>query len=339
MVAMDVFRADAFSMTSLTGMVNRMPYKPQLLGQLGIFEPTPSRTRTVMVERRNGVLTLIPTTQIGEPPTKLNNDKRDIRDFRTVRVAKDFTLYAEEVQGIREFGSESELMQVQTEYARRMSRIRDDQELTAEHHRLGALQGILLDADGSSVIYNFYTEFGISQPAALNFALTTAGTDVRQKCKNVFRVMKRAAQGAILPSTQIHALCGDDFYDSLVHHPNVEKFYLNWVAAQELRGDGQAFGSFRFEGITFHNYQGTDDNSTVAIATDECKFFPVGGQDVFKVAYAPAEFGPYVNTLGQELYAINVLDRDREAWTQGELYSYPLYMCQRPEVLQRAVRA
>lgn len=338
MVGMDVFRADAFTMTSLTGMVNKMPHKPNLLGQLGVFEPTPSRTRTIMVERRNGVLTLIPTTAIGAPPVKLSNDKRDIRDFRTVRLAKDFTLYAEEVQGIREFGEESELMQVQTEYARRTRRIRDDYELTAEHHRLGALQGILLDADGTTVIYDFFSEFGIAQPAAIDWNLDNASTDVRQKCKDVIRIMSRAAEGAIGPGAQIHALCGDAFYDAFVHHANVEKFYINWQAAQELRNDGSAFGSFRFEGITFHNYRGTDDNSTVAIDTDECKFFPVGGTDIFKVAYAPAEFGPFVNTLGQELYMINVVDRDREAWTQGELYSYPLYMCQRPEVLQRAVR-
>ncbi|MNO02314.1 hypothetical protein D3C81_2226760 [compost metagenome] len=76
----------------------------------------------------------------------------------------------------------------------------------------------------------------------------------------------------------------------------------------------------------------------MAIAPDEAKFFPVGAKDVFKKAMAPAEFGPYVNTLGQDTYAMNIVDRDRQAWTRGELYSYPLYFCQRPDVLRTGKR-
>jgi hypothetical protein len=34
-------------------------------------------------------------------------------------------------------------------------------------------------------------------------------------------------------------------------------------------------------------------------------------------------------TLGQDTYAMNIPYRDRQAWTGGELYSYPLYFCQR----------
>jgi hypothetical protein len=75
----------------------------------------------------------------------------------------------------------------------------------------------------------------------------------------------------------------------------------------------------------------------VAIAATEAKFFPVGASGVFKKAMAPAEFGPYVNTLGMDTYGINIPDRDRQAWTRGEIYSYPLYLVQRPEVLRKGV--
>lgn len=73
----------------------------------------------------------------------------------------------------------------------------------------------------------------------------------------------------------------------------------------------------------------------MAIAADEAKFFPVNANGVFKKAMAPAEFGGFVNTLGQDTYAMNIPDRDRQAWTKGELYSYPLFLCQRPEVLRK----
>ena len=340
MASMDIFNNSAFSMTSLTGAVSKVGYKPQLLGSLGIFEPMPVRSRTVFVDRRENKMRLIGTSPTGAPPKELQVDPRNAVPLKTTRLAEGFTLYAEEVQGIRAFGSETELAQVQAEYLRRMSSVRDDMDLTHEFHRLGALQGLLLDADGTSVIYNYFTEFGVTQPTVIDFDLdnaTPAKGALRKKCAEVVRGMARSAGGSFTPSTTIHALVGDAFFDDLISHVEVEKTYLNWAAAADLRQD-QSFQAFTFGGITWHNYRGTDDNSTVAIAPDEAKFFPVGAKDVFKKAMAPAEFGPYVNTLGQDTYAMNIPDRDRQAWTRGELYSYPLYFCQQPDVLRTGKR-
>lgn len=336
MASMDVFKGNAFSMISLSAAIQKTDYKPQLLGELGIFEDMPIRTRGLFVERRANSLTLIPTSPTGAPPRELAKDERNLVPLRTTRLSESFTLYAEEIQDIRQFGSETELMQIQAEYLRRMAQVRDNMDLTHEFHRLGALQGILLDADGSSVIYNYFTEFGVSEAAVINFALTTPTTDVRGICHALTRDMARSSKGAFTSATTVHALCGDTFYDNLIKHPNVEKTYLNWAAAADLR-QNTAFGAFSYGGITWHNYRGTDDNTTVAIAANEAKFFPVGASGVFKKAMAPAEFGPFINTLGRDTYAINVLDRDREAWTKGELYSYPLYFCQRPDVLRKGV--
>lgn len=340
MASMDIFNNSAFSMTSLTGAVSKVGYKPQLLGSLGIFEPMPVRTRTVFVDRRENKMVLIPSSPVGAPPKELQVDPRNAVPLKTTRLAEGFTLYAEEIQGIRAFGSESEFAQVQAEYLRRMASVRDDMDLTHEFHRLGALQGLLLDADGTSVIYDYFTEFGVTKPAVIDFDLdnpTPVPGSLRKKCAEVVRSMTRSSKGAFTQGTTIHALVGDAFFDDFITHPEVEKTYLNWAAAADLRQD-QSFGAFTFGGITWHNYRGTDDNTTVAINPDEAKFFPVGAKDVFKKAMAPAEFGPYVNTLGQDTYAINIVDRDRQAFTRGELYSYPLYFCQRPDVLRTGKR-
>lgn len=340
MASMDIFNNSAFSMTSLTGAVSKVGFKPQLLGQLGLFEPMPVRSRTVFVDRRNGKMRLIGTSPTGAPPKELQVDPRNAVPLKTTRLAEGFTLYAEEIQGIRAFGSETELAQVQSEYLRRMSSVRDDMDLTHEFHRLGALQGLLLDADGITVIYDYFSEFGVTQPTVIDFDLDNANPArgaLRKKCAEVIRGMKRSAGGNWTPGTTVHALVGDAFYDDLISHAEVEKTYLNWAAAADLRQD-RSFEAFTFGGVTWHNYQGTDDNSTVAINPDEAKFFPVGAKDVFKKAMAPAEFGPYVNTLGQDTYAINIPDRDRQAFTRGELYSYPLYFVQQPEVLRTGKR-
>jgi len=342
MPALDIFKSDAFTTTSLTTALQKTPYQPQLLGQLGIFEPVPISTKSVMIEEREGKLSLIQTSQRGAPLAQRETEKRKARSFPALRIAKGDTIMADELQGVRAFGSENELMAVQAEIARRYggpTGILRDVELTWENMRLGAVQGIVTDADGST-LFNWFTEFGVSQAAEIDFDLdngSPASGAVRKNCNAVVRAMQRAAQGAWVPGTRVIGLCGDNFFDDLTAHPEVRQTYLNTQAAAELR-DGNAFGTFNYGGITWTNYRGTDDGSTVAVNTDKAKFFPAGAPGVFQVAWAPAEFMPYVNTLGLPVYGMIVIDKDREAWAKPEVYSYPLFYCTRPTMLQRAKR-
>ncbi|MVA17426.1 major capsid protein [Agrobacterium vitis] len=336
MASMDIFRDDAFSMVELSAAVKEVAYVPQLLGSLGIFEEKGVYVRKIAVEKKGDTLSLIPTSPDGSAPRQSTPNTGNIRDFRSVRLADAFTLYASEVAGFRAFGTESELKVVQTEYAERMASVRTNMDLTHEYHRLGALQGKLLDANGTSVIYDYFDEFDIAEPSAIDLALDVDTTDVRGKCHELTRVMARSAKGAFTTATSVHALAGDEFYDTLVNHERVIRTYENWAAAADLR-QNIAFQAFTFGGITWHNYRGTDDNSTVAIPTDEASIFPVGASNVFKKFVSPAdEFMPFVNTKGQDVYAMNIVDKERESWAKGELYSYPLYMCVQPQVLRRA---
>lgn len=340
MAGIDVFNNNAFGTFSLTGAFNRMPFKPQRLGMMNIFEPRPVRTITIGIEERNNALALVPTSQRGQELDEDSVEKPNIRDFRTVRIAKGDNVNADEIQDIRAFGTESELAQVQQELARRGQSIRDDLELTHEHMRLGAVQGIVLDADGSTEIRNWFTEWSISQPAEIDFDLDNANPAsgvVRKKCNEVRRAMQRGAAGSWTPQTTIHALCGDAFWDDLTAHKEVRETFLNTQQASDLR-DGNVFETFRYGGITWENYQGTDDNSTVAIGTDKATFFPVNAPGVFQVAYSPAEFMPWVNTPGQSLYSLIIPDMKRQAYVRLEMYSYPLHICTRPQMLQRAKR-
>lgn len=335
MATMNIFNAPEFSVTSLSGMIEKIPYVPTLLGSLGIFEPMPVRTRNVMIERRNGRLQLIQTSPDGAPPEVLEGDDRDLVFMRTARLAKRFTLHAHELDGIRAFGSETELMSVMTEYQRRAARLKADMSATHEHHRLGALQGIVLDADGTSVVRDYFEEFGITQPAAISFDFRHVTTGIRMQISGIARSMIRGSGGGLTDGTQIHSLIGDAAYDSLITHPEVERTYLNWAAAAELRKGIGIFDSFTFGGVTWHNYRGTDDNSTIGVPTNGVRMFPVGAPDVFKKAMAPLESLGYLGTLGQDTYMMNIPDRERDMWTKGEIYSYPLYICQRPDLLRR----
>lgn len=338
MTVLNVFRNDAFSTLELTSFVERTPFQPTGIGDLGLFEPLPIRTKALAVEERQGKLVIIPTSSRGAPPVERTTEKRKARYFEAPRLAHADTIHAHELQDVREFGQQNVLQQVQTEVARRLAGptgLTASMEYTWERHRLGAIQGQLLDEDGS-VLYDWFEEFGVPRPAVINFAFGAASPApgaLRKRCNKIVREMARASQGAFMPTTTVRALCGDDFWDALVTHPEVVQTYLNWQAAEELRR-GTAFQAMQFGGIEWFNYRGSDDQVSIAVASDEVKFFPVGAPGVFQVAYAPGESMEWVNTPGKPIYVIPIFDRDRNAFWRMEVYSYPLHICTRPEVLQ-----
>lgn len=265
MPGLDVFHSDPFKTIQLTTAIERTPYLPDGLDAMGIFTDMPIRTEAMMVEQRSGQLVIVPFSDRGAPATERTTERRNARYFNVPRLRVADTIYAREVAGIREFGQESVLMQVQTELARRMvgpTGLRNNLLYTQEYHKLAAVQGKLLDADGS-VKFDWFTEFGITAnpEVAFNLSANTAGT-LRPVCANIVRTMKRKAQGAFNLSTSVVALCGDAFFDKLVTHNDVEKTYANWLAAASMR-EGTAFKDFGFSDITWINYRGSDDTNLI----------------------------------------------------------------------------
>ena len=351
MAILDVFDGDAFTSVSLTAAVERTPYLPTGLGTLRIFQPKPIMTKALAVEQREGRLVVIPTTERGGPVTERITEKRQARYFEAPRLAHGDTVKASELMGVREFGSETQMMSVQKEVGRRLNGstgLLKSMEFTWERHRLSAVQGKLLDADGT-VLFNWFNEFNIPQPGpvAFNLAAKTSGS-LRLTCNQMVRTMIRAARGAFGPGSRVIGLCGDLFWDNLVTHPDVTATYLNWVQAQELRKGMAFFGDkganpvssnpgilspMPFGDIEWVNYRGSDDLETIAIPPSQAIFFPEGADDVFTVAWAPHDNEEWLNTLGKPTYILPIKDRDRRAWWRMEAYSYPLHICTRPEVL------
>lgn len=342
MLTMDVFRQDAFSATTMTAVVDKIGYIPSFLGDFpGLFTPMPVSTTQVFIEERSTSAALIQTSARGTPPSQTGNEKRTVRSFSTVRLAKQSRIMADQLQGIRQFGSTTELQSLQSEVARRQFRMKSDIALTMENLRLGAVQGLVKDADGSTII-DWAAALSQSIPAEVNFDLATNSATtgaIRKKCTAAVRSIKRALQkGQMSDNVQIVGLCGDTFWDLLIANQEVRQTYLNTQAAADLRTD-VGFGQFSYGGVLFVNYRGTDDASTVGVNTDKCKFFPVtqvGATSIFQMAYAPAERFEFVNTPGQPFYSWIVPDDDRDMFADIEMYTYPLPVCVLPSALYQA---
>lgn len=339
MPSLDVFNSDPFTTISLTDAVEMIDYTPGLLGSIpGLFAPVPVRTTDIFIETQSTGPALIQTTERGAPPKAKGGRTRTARSFRTVRLAEQSTIYADEVQNVRPFGRETELMSVQQLVAERQRDMLADIELTREHHRLGCVQGLVTDADGST-ISDWATELSQTIPTEVDLnldAASPASGALRKAVTAIVRTMTRNLKGLGGNRVRIMCLCGDAFWDDLIAHTEVRETYLNQAEARELR-ESVAWETFDFGGVTWVNYRGTDDTTTVAVGTDKAKFFP-SGAGIFKVAQAPGESFQFVNTRGRDLYSHIIPDRDRNAHVQVEVYSYPLYVCTMPQALHRARR-
>lgn len=338
MATMNIFDNDAFGMIELTDAFEESEFLPQYLEQF--FEFRGVTTEKVAIEKKEKGLSLIPTSDRGSPIDEATGKKRNIRDFRTARIAKGDTVNATEIAGVRAFGKETEFQQVQSVVAERVMNLDDDLELTLENMRLGAIQGKVYDADGTSLIYDWYAEWGVTEPTEIDFDLdnaTPAKGALMKKCTAMVRAILKESKGATTPNTKVIGLVGSDFWDELVSHEEVEKTYLNWSAAQDLRGDLQSpFGEFKFGGITWTEYRGTDDDTKVAVGAAKARFFPVGVKGNLVHAASPAdEFMDFVNTKGKRKYTLLEQDpKTNKSWVRPEIYAYPLFYCARPLTLR-----
>lgn len=322
---LDVFKGDAFSFTELVTAINKIPYVPTKIGSMGLFQPEGLYSTTLAVEMQNGVLTLVPTAPRGSGGPAKNVEKRTVRNFNTVHLPQRVAVLADEVLGIRVFGSQTETEAAMALLNKKMAIARRDLDLTHEWQRMGAIKGQVLDADGVTVIYNFFTEFGLTQQT-LAFDLDVDATKVRGKCTTMERMIEDTLGGVQMSG--IDVLCSKEFFDGLVDHPAVVDTF-KYTDGAPLRSNQRM--TFEFGGANFIEYRGTV-GATRFIASGEAYAVPRGVPDLFKSLYAPADYMDTVGTLGVPTYMKQrVMDFDRGV--EWEVQSNPLHMCNRPDAV------
>lgn len=304
---LDIFNSNAFSIVRLTQAINQLTYVPGRIGQLGLFGVDRVDTTIIAVETKGDILSLVAPTPRGAPGQTLDKEKRNMRALMVPHFEINDAVYADEVQNIRSFGGDgSNLESVVAKVAQRQAVAARSMAATEEHARMGAVQGIVTYADGSTL--NLFTEFGVAQETEIDFDLDNASPVdgvLRKKCAGITRQVQEILGG--IGFTGLHAFCGDAFFDDLLSHPEVRETYKGWGEAQILResyiGPNRmdSYGVFEFGGIVWENYRGAV-GTTSFIDTNKCHIFPLGVPDLFKSVYAPADYVETVNTLGERLY-------------------------------------
>lgn len=338
MATLDVFKNSAFSTRELSEAINVIPNMYGRIGELGLFADRSIRTPQFQIENKNGVLVLIQSSERGGPLPGAAAGKREMRDFRTRRFGQERRITAEDVDGVRAFGAESELKQVQEEVNERLVEMRGSIDITREYLRAGALRGVVLDADGTQIV-DLFSEFGVVQKV-VDFDLGTVATDHAAKAREVKRHIETNLKGDVM--TGIHALCSPGFFDKLlnvVDFKDAYKFYQS--LAEPLRNDSRK--GVTWQGITWEEYLGAgdvpqEDGTTVSenfIPAGDARFFPVGTMQSFRTFNAPADYMETVNTPGQAVYAKIAPDPKWNQYVDVQAQTNTLPVCMRPALLVR----
>ncbi|WP_375685874.1 major capsid protein, partial [Bartonella sp. TT110JLCBS] len=167
----------AFSSITMMKAIENYEFQPGLVSSLNLFEEVETSTTVVGIERRDNTFSLIQTSERGAPLAEGDREGRNLRFFKTTRIAKSDTVKSEEIQNRREFGTEDQLETAMKYIARKQKKLISEIELTWENMQLGAVQGVVLDADGS-VIVDWYKEWEIAPPKPIDFKLNNETTNV-----------------------------------------------------------------------------------------------------------------------------------------------------------------
>ncbi|WP_439561151.1 major capsid protein [Roseinatronobacter sp.] len=328
------FDAGGYSLAEMTQAINILPNLYTRLGQIGLFRFEGVTQRSVIIEQYEGQLNLLPTVPWGAPATVGTREGRSMRSFAVPHIPHDDVITVMDVQGQPALGSSTEADPLSEVMNRKLTLMRRKHAQTREFMEMNALRGTVRDGAGST-LYNYFTEFGLSQ-ISVDFLLGTNGTNVQGKCREVLRAVEDNLLGETM--TSVHALVSREFFDKLIGHPKTEEAYKFYAAtgAQPLREDMRR--NFPFAGILFEEYNGSCTLSTGAserlVPANEGVAFPLGTMDTFTTYGAPADLLEAANTIGQEMYARQLVE-SKGRWIDLMTESNILPVNKRPRIVIR----
>lgn len=323
MADIEIFNDDAFSVSSLTAAINEQEYLPGRISSLGLFQEEGITTLTVQIEKDGDTLALVPAGERGTSGLVVSGSKRNLIPFNTVHLPQRFAIKADEIQGIRAFGTRSELQAVQDVVNKRLGKARRQLDATHEFQRMGALNGQILDADGKTVLLDIYKTFGVTRKK-MSMGLNNPDTEFRVKCGEALDLQEE--QLGSITSSGSRAFCGKNFWNQLLMNVKVKETFLNTQQAAALRGDARE--SFEFGGIVWERYRGKIAGVSF-VHDDKALLIPEGVPDLYISVFAPADYMETVNTEGVPYYS-KIEPMPFNKGMSGEAQSNPLHLCTRP---------
>ncbi len=332
-----------FSVRELTSIMNIVPNMYDFITALNIFGASrPLSTTYLEIEMMNWTLNLLPITERGAAGSKGSVGKRKKKLIEIPQITHEDTVKVSDVQNLLAYGSMAPMM-LEDLIRQKLVTMAHKHQLTHEWFRINALQGKILDSDGS-VALDFFTEFGVTQKVAAFGGVT--GEALTAKLRAIKRSIEDDLLGDVM--TDVIAIASPEFMEMLFADAGVVAQYkaqeANWAALKIANPQlhDRRFG-FELQGITFYEYRGKASvlDPVTGLATTrrfipagDAIFFPMGTRETFEFVVAPGDFEEAHNLPGMLYYAKESRDkwgRARDLLTQ----SNPLPICKRPKLLIR----
>lgn len=320
-----------FTAVQMTDSVNTLPAMPMRFAPL--FEAKGVTTTKVMLDLKLGRIVLVKDSERNTDPENLagRGAKRSAKIISTAHLALADVLSPEDVQDVRGFGS-TELVTPETLLNDKILQLKNNIAMTLEFHRLGAIKGVVMDADGTTVLHDIFDTFGCTKKTETISFPATAPENANPILTGILKA-KRKAEAAMggVPFTRLECIIGSDAYDMLTSHALVRKYFEDWLARkQDFGANDYRQTGFTYGGVTFYECSDVVGGRTM-VAEKKGHLYPVG-PGIFKTYYAPADWMETANTIGREFYA----RMDEKLKGRGydlEVQSNPLTICTFPEAL------
>jgi phage baseplate assembly protein gpV len=289
---LDILNNDVFSVSTMTERVNKMPHVPGRVGALGIFTARGVRTTSVQFDAVDGVVRLIPTNRRGAPATQFAPGARKTYQIEIPQLTLEDTVNAHELLNMRAAGTEQMIASAQEVVDERLADMVKSHDATVEFQRQRALNGVVVDADGSTVILDMFQLTGTSQ-IVTDCDLEISTTDVREKVVATKREILRELGADAASVTGWLMLMSPTYTDAFTANDSVLKAF-------DRMGEGVFLRSDVREGFDFAGVRCIEADDYVGaqrfIEDGAALLLPVG-PSIYREYYGPGDF---IDTVGSE---------------------------------------
>lgn len=322
----------------LTEQINRIPNSYGLLNAMNLFPAEGSASTLVEIRFEDGILHVLPRVERGGPPTEAARSRGRAIYLEIPHFPHKDLITPDDIQNWQKLeGRRLRPKTVDDEMAKRLFELRNKHAITREYIRMGALKLLIRDGSGAT-LYDLAAEFGVNRKTVY-FDLDEEDTSIAEKCEEVIDHIQTNLMGETM--TGVEAIVSAQFFNKLVEHPKVEKFWLNHQQALALTSfdrdtRGNNWGRvFQVHQVTFREYKGLvplKSGVEPFVAPGAGHAYPAGTMDTFRTYDGPAYHLDYVNEPGMEIY-VSPKVLDHGAGVEIMTQSNPLAVVRRPELI------
>ncbi|WP_107341092.1 major capsid protein [Agrobacterium pusense] len=335
---LDYLKAPEFADDKLTESINIPPYQTGRPAQLGIFSDEPIATTYVKIGYSSEEITIIPSRERGgESNLNMRGDRQGVM-IEIPHFPLDDKITPSDLQNLLAWGDDRVFETLGGVYNRKLTSIRSKHDATHAHLDWGALNGLVIDAEGK-LLLDLYDKFDIAQ-TVISFDLDIDTTDVSAKNRLAKAAVRKALRGTA--STGMIALAGPEFFDRYVGHKWVRESLQNYPTAAVNPARDEVQDTFTFAGLRLErvdeefNYRRPDGTflARPAVADDEAILIPLGTPH-FKRYIAPPDTISDANRAPRPTDKIFISTEDLKHGKGQEIHSESNVMpiCTRPDLM------